>query len=75
MPLKHSGDILVGEDARAKITQDIIAKSDLTPRELEFILLKLKDASYKGSEFEMFYSVFVKLKTSLDTLKAKSKGQ
>ena len=75
MPLKPNGEILVGEDARAKIVQDILVKSDLTSRELEFIITKLKDASYKGSEFEMFYAVYVKLTTSLESLKIKSKGQ
>jgi hypothetical protein len=66
MPVKVKGDIITGEDARAKITEDIITKSDITESELTFILTKLKSAQYLGSEFETFYSVWVKLSKILE---------
>ena len=66
MPIKVKGDIVTGEDARAKITEDILTKSDLSAGELSFILSKLKSAQYLGSEFETFYSVWVKLSKLLE---------
>jgi len=45
MPIKVKGEIVTGEDARAKITEDILTKSDITESELSFILTKLKGAS------------------------------
>jgi len=36
-------------------------KPTLTRAEIEFVLVKLRDAQYKGSEFEMFFNVFNKL--------------
>lgn len=33
----------------------------LTDQELNFILAKLRTATYTGAEFEMFYSVWMKL--------------
>lgn len=71
MPLKTNGDIVTGEDARAKIVDNLIANSDLTVKELEFIMTKLKSAEYKGAEFEQFYAVWVKLTAALETLKHK----
>jgi hypothetical protein len=35
--------------------------SRLEKEELEFVLLKLREANYTGHEFEMFYKVWVKL--------------
>ena len=66
MPIKVKGDIVTGEDARAKITEDILTKSDISAGELSFILSKLKSAQYLGSEFETFYSVWVKLSKLLE---------
>ena len=34
---------------------------ELSKQELEFILVKLRSASYKGEEFELFQSVWNKL--------------
>ena len=33
----------------------------LTKEESEFILAKLRTATYKGEEFEMFYTIFKKI--------------
>lgn len=68
MPIKPQGKVIVGEDARERITKDILTKSDLSKKELEFVLRKLQDATYKGSEFEMFYTSWVKLTEKLKKL-------
>jgi hypothetical protein len=41
----------------------------LTKEESEFILAKLRLATYKGDEFEMFYTVFKKIGEHIKTLK------
>ena len=68
MPIKPQGRVILGEDARERITKDILTKSDLSKKELEFVLRKLQDATYKGSEFEMFYTSWVKLTEKLKKL-------
>lgn len=40
---------------------------ELNKTELEFILAKLRMATYKGEEFEMFYNVWVKLSNKLES--------
>ena len=40
-------------------------EQDLTPQELEFIMKKMRSATYVGDEFELFYTVFVKLTKEL----------
>ena len=40
----------------------------LEKEELEFVLLKLREANYTGHEFEMFYKVWVKLAGSLKSI-------
>lgn len=39
---------------------------ELNEEELKFILTKLRMATYKGDEFEMFYNVWVKLTNKLE---------
>lgn len=41
----------------------------LTQQELEFILTKMRLATYQGVEFEMFYNVWVKLVNRIEALK------
>ena len=41
----------------------------LTREESEFILAKLRTATYKGEEFEMFYNIFKKIGEHIKTLK------
>jgi hypothetical protein len=41
----------------------------LTKQESEFILTKLRSATYKGEEFEMFYKVYRKIAKHIDSLK------
>ena len=42
---------------------------EFTKNELEFLLAKLRTATYKGDEFEMFYNVWVKIIDGIDKLK------
>lgn len=44
---------------------------DLTLQELEFILIKLKSAQYRGDEFESYFNVYTKLLKHLESLKQK----
>ena len=48
-----------------------IKKQDetLTPQEIEFIMKKMRSAAYVGDEFELFYTIFVKLSKELDQVK------
>lgn len=39
---------------------------ELEEKEIEFILAKLRLATYKGDEFEMFYHIWVKLSNKLE---------
>ena len=41
----------------------------LTKQEAEFILAKLRLATYKGEEFEMFYTIYRKIGQHIKTLK------
>ena len=41
MPIDIKGGVITGEEARAKITDEILTKSDLTKSELTFILSNL----------------------------------
>lgn len=41
----------------------------LTKEEAEFILAKLRTATYKGEEFEMFYTIFRKIGNHIKNLK------
>jgi hypothetical protein len=45
---------------KIKISQEN-SQSSFENLEIDFILTKLRDASYKGTEFEMFYKVWTKL--------------
>lgn len=40
----------------------------LTLQELEFIMRKMRGATYTGEEFELFYTVFVKLTKELQEI-------
>ena len=39
---------------------------NLSRTELQFIMKKLRDADYKGHEFEAFYNVYSKIQDSLE---------
>jgi hypothetical protein len=42
---------------------------EFSKQEVEFLLAKLRTATYRGDEFEMFYNVWVKLTDVLDSHK------
>jgi len=42
---------------------------NLTAEELEFLLSKLRTATYTGHEFETFYNIWVKITKELEKLK------
>lgn len=61
MAIKVLGNVFTTE--KEKQTPKGIENLDttLSEKELNFILTKLREANYKGSEFEMFYTVWLKL--------------
>lgn len=51
-----------------KVKAIVKEPQDLTKQESEFILAKLKTATYKGHEFEMFYKIFQKIGQHIKSL-------
>ena len=45
------------------------ASSELSKKELEFLLAKMRSATYRGEEFETFYNVWVKITDKIDSFK------
>ena len=52
-----------------KIKEKPEKKEGLTEEDSEFILAKLRTATYKGDEFEMFYTIFRKIGQHIKSLK------
>jgi len=50
-------------------------ESLLSKKELEFILVKLRTATYKGDEFETFYNVWVKITDQIDKITQSEKNK
>ena len=44
-------------------------ETGLTKTESEFVLAKLRLATYKGEEFEMFYAIFKKIGEHIKSIK------
>lgn len=65
MGLNVKGKLLTGEAAKNKLAKDKVVNTGLTEKEIQFILTKLRQANFKGAEFEMFYVVFSKLSNLL----------
>jgi len=61
MALISKGKVITGTDAKKDLVDKKIANETLTEQEIDFVLTKLRQANYKGVEFEMFYNVFTKL--------------
>jgi lipopolysaccharide biosynthesis protein len=51
------------------------SESKLSKKELEFILVKLRTATYKGDEFETFYNVWVKITDEIDKITQSEKNK
>jgi len=58
MPIKSSKPVIKGKT-------DTSPSNELSKREIEFLLLKMKSAQFIGAEFEQFYAVFSKLTNQL----------
>ena len=65
MAFINKGKIVTGKEAHDKIKKDELVNTDLTQQEIQFILTKLRQANFKGAEFELFYVVFSKLSNLL----------
>jgi hypothetical protein len=65
MAFINKGKILTGKAAKDKMQKDEAVNTDLTQQEIQFILTKLRQANFKGAEFELFYVVFSKLSNLL----------
>ena len=61
MALISKGKVITGTEAKKNSVDKKIVKESLTEQEIDFVLTKLRQANYKGVEFEMFYNVFTKL--------------
>jgi len=48
-----------------KVTNTMSKGSNLTKEDAAFIIAKLRQAEYKGSEFEQFYTIMTKLQKLL----------
>lgn len=56
-----SKKINVGQEAIDKVNSKQSPIDQLTEQEVNFILTKLRNAEYKGTEFEMFHNIWMKL--------------
>tara|TARA_B100000212_G_scaffold92239_1_gene67700 strand:- start:789 stop:989 length:201 start_codon:yes stop_codon:yes gene_type:complete len=61
MALISKGKVITGTEVKKNSVDKKIPKETLTEQEIDFVLTKLRQANYKGVEFEMFYNVFTKL--------------
>ena len=52
-----------------KVKAKVQEPEGLTKKESEFILTKLRTATYIGDEFEIFYTVFKKIAQHIKTIK------
>lgn len=60
MPIKSNNPIEITSNPQHK------GSSQLTKKEIQFLLNKMKTAQFTGAEFEQFYSVFTKLSKQLE---------
>lgn len=58
--------VIMGIVSAKEKSKDFNSPIELQEKEIEFILAKLRLATYKGDEFEMFYHVWVKLSNKLE---------
>jgi hypothetical protein len=61
MAIKVLGNVFTTDKEKKSSGSSDNIDSTLSEKELNFILTKLREANYKGSEFEMFYTVWIKL--------------
>lgn len=65
MAFINKGKIVTGQEAQDKMKREEAVNTNLTQQEIQFILTKLRQANFKGAEFELFYVVFSKLSNLL----------
>ena len=59
------GDSTPPKQAPIKQLNKVDSTKDFTDQEINFIVAKLRQATYQGSEFELFYKVISKLQNKL----------
>jgi hypothetical protein len=60
MPIKSNNPIKISSNTESK------KNNELTKKEIQFLLSKMKTAQFVGAEFEQFYSIFTKLSNQLE---------
>lgn len=53
--------LVMGLVEKVQAQQKAPLKTELTDKEIDFILNKLRSATFLGEEFEQFYNIWVKL--------------
>ncbi len=61
-PVKEQPKI---QPAEVQLPKQVKTQSGLTKEDAAFIIAKLRQAEYKGSEFEQFYTIMTKLQKLL----------
>ena len=61
MATKIGGKLFPTKGERANKRNQVDDSSEFTKAEVDFIVNKLRNSSYKGIEFEQFYSIMLKL--------------
>lgn len=60
MPIKSNNPIKINSNTESK------KNNELTKKEIQFLLSKMKTAQFIGAEFEQFFSIFTKLSKQLE---------
>lgn len=60
MPIKSNNPIKISSNTKSK------KNNELTKKEIQFLLSKMKTAQFIGAEFEQFFSIFTKLSKQLE---------
>ena len=60
MPIKSNNAIKISSNTESK------KNNELTKKEIQFLLSKMKTAQFTGAEFEQFFSIFTKLSKQLE---------
>ena len=60
MPIKSNNPIKISSNIESE------KNNELTKKEIQFLLNKMKTAQFIGAEFEQFFSVFTKLSKQLE---------
>lgn len=61
MATKIGGKLFPTKEDKSYRRNQIDESSEFTKAEVDFIINKLRNSTYKGTEFEQFYSIMLKL--------------